>query len=307
MGLRQNIYELVDYLIENDIVHFIAHPFFDVDGKLDADKVEKMLLLFKVVEVISGTRSRKFVDPLERIIPSLNKDKIERLADRHNLEPRGKLPWVKAMIGGSDDHSGFFIARAYTISRKGANPAEFVSSINSAEVWPGGEHGDPLTLAHSLYGIAYRFFKNRVDSGKKGKQTFLHTIGQRFFDLAPRKLGPQSQDTPLPQEELPLQRRRQGRSFSRRAARQRGDEPPLRQKVHGEPELPGQKQKDLHRHKRPRKPGPVHLHPAPDQDVRIDRPLRDHQLNQLDRSRPSPCCAVLRRLHGPALGERTAR
>lgn len=32
--LKQNIYDLVDYMQQNSIIHILAHPLYDMDGKL---------------------------------------------------------------------------------------------------------------------------------------------------------------------------------------------------------------------------------------------------------------------------------
>jgi PHP domain. len=44
--IRGNIYELVDYLQFNNITHILAHPLYDMDGKLNKTHIERFLLLF---------------------------------------------------------------------------------------------------------------------------------------------------------------------------------------------------------------------------------------------------------------------
>lgn len=189
LALRKNIYDLTSYLRQNSIVHFLAHPLYDLNKKLTVETFEKMLILFNIIEVKSGARSKKYSDLLEEVILSLNKEKIEKLVNKHNLEPYGRRPWIKGLVGGSDDHSGLFIARAYTVSRKGQTLNEFIASIESAETWPGGEEGDSLTLAHSIYGIGYSFFRERFNQKKNGGSPFLRMIRKRIFNGNYEKLS----------------------------------------------------------------------------------------------------------------------
>ena len=158
MGLRTNVYHLVAYLQKNTIAHFIAHPLYD-NAKLSVETVEKILLLFDVFEVKNGSRTRQFNRLITNILHSLTREKLESLANKHNIIPFSKTPWIKAMVGGSDDHSGLFVGRTYTASRQGETIKEFIASIKEQEIWAEGEDGDPLTLAHSIYAIGYSFFK----------------------------------------------------------------------------------------------------------------------------------------------------
>ena len=56
---RQNVYDLVACLREADVTHFLAHPLFDMSGRLTPDSVERMLLLFNVLEGRNGARTTR--------------------------------------------------------------------------------------------------------------------------------------------------------------------------------------------------------------------------------------------------------
>ena len=189
LRLRQNIYELIGYLRENEIAHFIAHPLYELNGKLTVEIVEKMMLLFNIIETKSGARGKTASVLIEKIIGSLTREKIEILANRHNIEPYGTTPWKKSTVGGSDDHSGVFIARAYTASTKAYGVQSFIKSIKDGDAFPEGCHGDPLTLAHSLYGIGYRFFKERMEQKKSGRQSFIRIVAEKMFNVEKGKVA----------------------------------------------------------------------------------------------------------------------
>ncbi|NTU43599.1 MAG: glycosyltransferase family 1 protein, partial [Nitrospirales bacterium] len=181
MQLRRNVYELQAYLRNSGIAHFVAHPLYDMNGRLSADTIEKILLLFETIEVKNGSRARQYNRLMSRIISSLTPEMIGAFALRHNLEPSGEIPWVKATVGGSDDHSGFFIARAHTVSPIGADIKGFIRAIREKQTEAAGEDGDALILAHSIYGIGYRFYKEGLEKKGSGSFPFISALMSRAF------------------------------------------------------------------------------------------------------------------------------
>lgn len=182
MHLRKNIYEFIAYLQSKGIIHFIAHPLYDMNGKLSAETIEKLLLLFEVVEIKNGSRAPRYNRLVENIVSSLTRERIEALADKHNIQPYGRNPWVKAVVGGSDDHSGFFIAKTYTASRSGATIGDFINSIKDRLSWAGGDDGSALMLAHSIYGIGYGFFKEKFEDKKASSMPFINALMKSVFN-----------------------------------------------------------------------------------------------------------------------------
>ncbi|MGO9376982.1 MAG: glycosyltransferase [Dissulfurispiraceae bacterium] len=182
MHLRKNIYELAAYLRSNQIAHYIAHPLYDMNSRISADTIEKLVLLFEVFEVKNGSRSHRYGNMISGIIASLTPEKIASLADRHGITPRGESPWIKGSVGGSDDHSGFFIARAYTVSPCGASVSEFVSSISDRLTRASGDDGDVMTLAHSIYGIGYHFLKEKIDMKKSSSLPFISALMKQVMN-----------------------------------------------------------------------------------------------------------------------------
>ena len=53
---RANIYDLVTYLAEQRITHYLAHPLFASGAPITVEKLEKLLLLFKNLEILNGSR-----------------------------------------------------------------------------------------------------------------------------------------------------------------------------------------------------------------------------------------------------------
>jgi hypothetical protein len=191
LSAREDLYELVRLMRSEGIVHFIAHPLFDFDRRLDVATVEKLVLLFDVFEVRNGARAERYNDSLVRLLRTLTPAVVETLADRHGIEPHGDTPWHKAMVGGSDDHSGFFIARAFTEAQGCSTVADLLMAIREGRTTAGGEHGDALTLAHNIWGIGYRYAEERLGFDRRnGYLAFFNTL---LDDLIPEPTGDPSE------------------------------------------------------------------------------------------------------------------
>jgi len=152
---RASIYDLVACLREAGVVHFLAHPLFDMDGKLTPDVVEKMLLLFNVMEGRNGARVERCNGLLREIVASLTPESIAAMAERQGIEPYGETPWHKALTGGSDDHSGLFVAGAHTVAGGDGTPQSFLRAVAAGDCEPQGAEGDSRILAHSIYTASF--------------------------------------------------------------------------------------------------------------------------------------------------------
>src|SRR5215813_9920650 len=130
--LRPNVYEMVAYLDERiraeedcpdgrRLAYFMTHPLMSTqnrpygrEGALSVWHIERAMLMFDCLEVRDGTRARSSNPPTARVLASLDAKKIEELAAKHGIEPKGRMPWRKAVVGGSDDHSGINPGRTWT-------------------------------------------------------------------------------------------------------------------------------------------------------------------------------------------------
>src|SRR5215831_887477 len=120
-GLRRNIYEMVAYLdlqiseekrrsSANKLIYFMTHPLMSTqnrpygrEGSLTLEHIEKTILLCNTFEIHNGARTRAVNDLTARLLTSLTPELVDRLALKHNIAPKGKTPWIKAFVGGSDD------------------------------------------------------------------------------------------------------------------------------------------------------------------------------------------------------------
>ena len=169
--LRDNIYEVLDYLRTESLPHSLAHPLHRVGGDFTADHLERCLLLFPAWEGRNGARPRITNEVAVRIARSAGPDYLVKLAERHGLEPVTEAG--PALTGGSDDHSGFAIANAWTEMPPATTKEEVVAHLREGRTAPGGAHGSSLALAHS---VSTLFVKGHLDEGGNAVPNMLRGI-----------------------------------------------------------------------------------------------------------------------------------
>jgi hypothetical protein len=182
--LRASVYDLVHYLQQARITCAVAHPLYAVNDKLTPDHFEKLLLLFRIFELNGDSdpeSNRCLANMLERLTPI----DMDRLADKHKMEPLWPEPWIKHFIGGSDDHGSLSITRNYTRVPGAASLAEFLVGVDAGRAEIVARPSSPQTLAHNLYSIAYQFYRHKLDLGPQVPQEFL----LRYVDRSLRCTG----------------------------------------------------------------------------------------------------------------------
>jgi glycosyltransferase involved in cell wall biosynthesis len=158
--LRPNVFELIPYLQQEKIFHVVAHPLYAINDRLSMEHVEQLLLLFKNFE-LNGARNSRENHCLRAMVNALGATDIERLAEKHGLEPQFDEPWRKRFFGGSDDHSSINIARAHTEVSGVASLESFLSDPLQGQLQVVSEAATPKTMGHNLYGIAYQFYRSK--------------------------------------------------------------------------------------------------------------------------------------------------
>jgi glycosyltransferase involved in cell wall biosynthesis len=209
MHLRRNIYEMVAYirheiaaasqdLDKNQLAYFITHPLMSTqnrpygrEGALSLAHIEKAILLCHCFEVRNGTRTRHLNETTTNLITSLTPEIIERLANKHNITPWGDTPWMKAIVGGSDDHSGLNAGETFTCFPThgkplvNISPNDLIHAIRYRETSPDGAHGGPITLAHAIVKLMHDHqFETQYKTDVKTIQMEgpLNTLLQYAFD-----------------------------------------------------------------------------------------------------------------------------
>lgn len=179
---RRNIYDLREYVVRENIFHSIAHPLFRVNNQLTVEHVEKLLLLFNTFEGINGARHARAGELVFVIFRNLTAEVMAELADRHGIVPNGRAPWRKCFTGGSDDHSGLYLGHAYTCTGPVRTVEEYLAELRAGRHEMGGHHGTSLRMAHSIYRIAYDYYRSRFMGSGAGSGAALGALLQRLVE-----------------------------------------------------------------------------------------------------------------------------
>ncbi len=175
--IRENIFDLVSYLRQEKIYHSLAHPLYSINDKLKIEHIEKFILLFQNFE-LNGARDDYQNHCIRKIVDRLSPDVVERLVEKHKIAPPFSAPWRKHLTGGSDDHSSLNIARHYTEVNAAQTLEQYFEGIEADKAVVVGKGSTPQVLSHNLYGIAYQYYKRKLNlESKVGKDPVL-----RFLD-----------------------------------------------------------------------------------------------------------------------------
>jgi glycosyltransferase involved in cell wall biosynthesis len=210
--LRRNIYDMVAYLDlqiseedrnlrGNRLIYFMTHPLMSTqnrpygrEGSLSLEHIEKAILLCNTFEIQNGARTRAVNDLTSNLLTSLTPGVMERLATKHRIAPKGDTPWLKAFVGGSDDHSGINPGRTWTVFDYAgdlATPNGLIDSMRRRETRPEGAHGGPITLAHSLLKLLYDGSRKRT-TAKANRMLLdgpIHSLLRLVFDSEPESMS----------------------------------------------------------------------------------------------------------------------
>jgi glycosyltransferase involved in cell wall biosynthesis len=152
-ALRANIYELVTYLHHQGVEFSLCHPLSQVNRRLQTHHLERCLLMFRNLELRNGTRDVAHEDALRRILAGLTAATMARYAERHPRTPAFNLEGRYGLVGGSDDHAGLSIARAFTTFEGARSGAGLTAALRERRTAPGGQHGSTAVLQHNAYGV----------------------------------------------------------------------------------------------------------------------------------------------------------
>jgi len=180
--VRDNIFELQRYLQAAQIAHAVAHPFYSINGKLEASHLERLILLFKHFEGINGLRDALLSELAQNLLGSLTPQKIDKLAAKYNFAPTHLEPWVKIFVGGSDDHGGRFTASAYTETPQADSATKFLECVRDGDCRAHGQGGTPLALSHGFYSTLACFIQDRFHEKLGPGAMLVEKMFSRFME-----------------------------------------------------------------------------------------------------------------------------
>jgi len=159
--VRENIYELQQYLVENSLTHAVAHPLQSPDTKFSVAHMQKLVLLFRHFETVNGRYHQRLGQWVEYALSRLTADRIAHFAEATGIAPTHEEAWKKVFVGGSDDHGGVALGRAWTEAEGPPDPASFLERVRGGNCVACGKGGNPIIMAHGDYQTAYTYIKKR--------------------------------------------------------------------------------------------------------------------------------------------------
>jgi len=148
---RRNLYELVDYLKDEDILYVLAHPLTRLGGELAPRHIERLMLLFPIWEIHNGSTLERENALSRRLAELCTPEKLEELSAKYELAPRH--PGHITYTAGSDDHGGFDMGSTYTVTAGAGSIDGFLAEVKAGRSAPAGSHGSTLKLADTMLGL----------------------------------------------------------------------------------------------------------------------------------------------------------
>lgn len=180
-NIRRNIYDFSDYLHKENLVHGVAYPLTPVNGLLSVDHIEKLLLLFRIFDGSNISTSSLQQSVFRSLVDQLDQPCIEELANRHGIAPRDEKPWEKVLFGGSDDHAGLYIGKAWTEVEQADSPDAFLRALERGEARAEGDSGDVTRFSAGLYKIIFSYATDRLRSTAPNGAKLLERVAERFL------------------------------------------------------------------------------------------------------------------------------
>lgn len=181
--IRTNIYDLRDYLKQEDLANSVGHATYGINRKLSFEILEKLMLLFDVFEGINGSRHSSYNLIWQQALVNLRPEDIDRLYQKHRIDPFSESPWIKGFTGGSDDHAGLFIGQTYTVA-EAHTVSEYLRQIKAKQTISDGRSSDFKTVAFAFYKVACDF-SNSSPTSKKSNGLLGLVNGMLFENKRP--------------------------------------------------------------------------------------------------------------------------
>jgi len=175
---RRDIYRLSEYLSREGIAHGLAHPLLSPSWQLDADTLEKLLLLFPTFEGLNGLTDARIEPDLTTLLERVTPDVIARISRKHGITPHGATPHRKALTAGSDDHVHRRCGSVYTAidGHAAVTPAAFLERCMAGEGRLVGRQADLNAMALCVQHTTYHHLKQRQIDRQDYRDPFVEMI-----------------------------------------------------------------------------------------------------------------------------------
>lgn len=186
--LRYNIYELVTYMRQEKILHSLAHPFSPVNQRLTPQLLKKSLLLFDTLELNNGQKDPGHERFVQEVLDKVGPRTLSRWGEQFSIDVDPHRIWH--VTGGSDDHSGVTMARAFAEFQGPPTIEALRAAVRSNTIEIGGFEKTSKSYAHTAYVGTVQYLR------KSQKPRSQHTM-MKLLDII------EKQELPDDMAELP--------------------------------------------------------------------------------------------------------
>ncbi|MCB9357360.1 MAG: glycosyltransferase [Calditrichaeota bacterium] len=162
LAFRGQLYDVRDYLLAENLYHVVAQPLEPHDGMLNADHVERMLLLFDHFETRSTGRQERSNLFMAALLDALTPEYLDQLVRKWKIEPASERPWQKGQFGGSNDYCAQYAGLTWTETPSASSPTELLDHLRARKGVPSGMHGSTMAAAHSMYRVGAQLYAEKV-------------------------------------------------------------------------------------------------------------------------------------------------
>lgn len=153
LKLREDIREFAEYFREQQVLVSVPHPLSCNRGNLTLRHLEQLLLLFDYFEEKNGLQMDAANRMQKELLDKLTPDLMEGLQKKHGIKSGSETPWIKGRLGGSDDHSSFFLGRCWTEVEGARDYREFLNGIREKRSSAHGHSMTALAYSHATQSI----------------------------------------------------------------------------------------------------------------------------------------------------------
>ena len=156
---RPSIYDVVEVLRRENIAHACAHPLFSPNSKLSVAALEKLVVLFPILELVNGLSPHQLASDLRHIAGGLDDLVLDQLALRHGISRGGS--GRPRMVAGSDAHTERHCAACFTKVPEVVGVEAFFEQVQRGRAETCGEGAELDVMAMTASRVTYGFLQSR--------------------------------------------------------------------------------------------------------------------------------------------------
>ena len=185
---RESIYDVSRYLRSEGLAYTLPHPLISPNWKLDAETLEKCLVLFPTFEAVNGLLDRRTDSDVAHLFASVSAGVLVALSKKHRIPLAHGSPPRLALTAGSDDHGQRRCGTIFTEVDGNLNAATYLRQVMAGNSRRVGKSGDLNAMAMCVKQTAYAHFRQQ-QGGECGQRNPFMDVMDILAGRAPKSSG----------------------------------------------------------------------------------------------------------------------